>query len=84
MDFESLFMNGGTYSSKNYSPNHGVVLIGYDYRWGYNIKNSWGRSWGNGGYTWVSRYRNAGICNYGVTINMMTNLNNQKPCGYNS
>ena len=69
MTFSSLFLTSGTYSSTNYTPNHGMVLVGYNYNWGYNVKNSWGINWGNLGYTWVSKYQNGGICDNAVTIN---------------
>ena len=34
---------------------HAMVVVGYDNRKGaFEIMNSWGTKWGNGGYTWIS------------------------------
>lgn len=33
---------------------HAVVVIGYDPKKGWRIKNSWGMYWGEDGYGWVT------------------------------
>lgn len=35
--------------------NHAVVLVGYNPKDGYLIKNVWGTKWGQKGYAYVSR-----------------------------
>jgi len=59
------FYKQGVYYEKRCSPknlDHGVLAVGYGvtdkgvkY---YIVKNSWGASWGNKGYLWMSRERN--------------------------
>jgi C1A family cysteine protease len=59
------FYSSGIYYSSNCSSsdlNHGVTVVGYgtsstglDY---YIVKNSWGSTWGENGYIYMSRNRN--------------------------
>lgn len=44
-----------------YDMNHAVEVVGYDDNGNYIIKNSWGTSWGNGGYAVISKNRDCGI-----------------------
>ena len=59
---------GGIYSSKTCTGavNHAMVVVGYDYtnRF-YNLRNSWGTSWGNAGYgqVYMGDDNTAGMCN---------------------
>jgi hypothetical protein len=50
--------SSGVYScsrAANYNDlNHGVQVIGYDSSGNYIIKNSWGTTWGENGYGYVS------------------------------
>ncbi len=51
--------NGGCYSQIGGEINHGVVIVGWDDNacgtgvGAWRVKNSWGTSWGEGGYFWV-------------------------------
>jgi cathepsin F len=73
------FYRGGVinvpYSNCPYSPNHGVLLVG----WGTSsagvpywiIKNSWGPYWGEGGYFRIARNRGlCGVNQYVITANI--------------
>lgn len=54
--------------------NHAVLLIGYDNE-GWIIKNSWGTSWGYGGFGKISYEGNCGI---GTVVYQFTALSIQK------
>lgn len=54
------FYQTGTFNGASTVPNHGVTLVGYDPAQGYKIKNSWGVTWGNAGYGYLSE--TTGIC----------------------
>lgn len=61
--------NDGVFSEPTHSRlNHGVVLVGYDYNlWpggAYLIKNTWGNSWGNQGYAYISN--KTGLCKFAM------------------
>ena len=45
----------GTFSGKaSGSPNHAILLTGWDdARGAWRLRNSWGSSWGDGGYMWI-------------------------------
>lgn len=53
-DFVSY--SGGVYRLRGAPPygGHGMTLVGYDDELGaFRLINSWGRSWGDGGYAWI-------------------------------
>jgi C1A family cysteine protease len=59
----------GIYYEPNCSPNnldHAVVAVGYSSQGYWIVKNSWGTSWGQAGYIWMSKDRNN---NCGIATN---------------
>ena len=66
--FQMAFYYSGTITGTSRKLNHGVVLIGYDPKYGYHFKNSWGTEWGDSGFGWLNTTDNAGICNYAVEV----------------
>ena len=55
----------GVFTDCQTSVNHAVLLVGYDKRRNWIIKNSWGASWGEDGYMTISRKNDCKICQYG-------------------
>ena len=56
-DFQNLNSNNPTFDQKNgeYSATHSICLIGYDdVNKRFKFINSWGTSWGVGGYGFIS------------------------------
>jgi len=54
-------------------PGHAVCVVGYDntkYGGAFEIMNSWGRGWGNGGFTWIRYDDFADFVRYGFELIM--------------
>lgn len=47
------FYKEGVFVSRNKEINHGVLIVGYDPKKGFLIKNSWGVNWGIEGFAYV-------------------------------
>jgi hypothetical protein len=61
-----LYYRSGIYKSKNSKKagGHAVALIGFDdFKKAWLIKNSWGESWGENGYAWISYDDKSGVGN---------------------
>ena len=53
------------------SVDHAVVAVGYTSEWHWIVKNSWGTTWGEGGYVNVDRYADCLICQTaGISANV--------------
>jgi len=57
------FYAGGVFRNCAKNLNHGVLLVGVDASGTWNIKNSWGGSWGNSGFISLASGNTCGICN---------------------
>lgn len=55
----------GVFSNCGTSINHAVLLVGWDNRNNWRIKNSWGTGWGEDGYMTISKNNDCNICRYG-------------------
>lgn len=61
------FYSSGVFSncpSYGNTLNHAVLLIGYTSQGNWIIKNSWGTTWGDGGYAIISKTYNCGLTSY--------------------
>ena len=50
--------------------NHAALLVGYDEKGNWLVKNSWGDKWGEAGYITLASGNTCGISNYAVTFNV--------------
>jgi hypothetical protein len=59
---------------------HAMVVVGYDDgREAFEIMNSWGPSWGNGGFIWIKYSDYANFCCYGLQLIPYTSPDLEKP-----
>lgn len=56
----------GVFNNCGTSINHAVLLVGLQSN-EWKIKNSWGTSWGEGGYIRLASGNTCGVCSYGAT-----------------
>jgi len=57
--------------SDSYDGNHAVTVVGYsDRKQAFNIINSWGRKWGNGGFGWVDYGTFRKLTKYGFVMEL--------------
>lgn len=56
------FYAGGVFRNCKRNLNHGVLLVGIDASGNWNIKNSWGTSWGNSGFITLAGGNTCGVC----------------------
>lgn len=52
------------------SNNHAALLVGYDEKGNWLVKNSWGDKWGESGYITLASGNTCGISNYAITFNV--------------
>jgi cathepsin L len=55
----------GVFNNCGASINHAVLLVGTDAAGVWKVKNSWGTSWGEGGYIRLAAGNTCGVCAYG-------------------
>lgn len=72
------FYTQGTYTTDLKTLNHGVTLVGYDPDRGYKIRNSWGLTWGKGGYGYVGN--SSGICNFAMYAELTNESGTPQSC----
>jgi len=54
---------------------HAMVVIGYDHRRGaFKLMNSWGTSWGQGGFIWIKYREMAAFCKYAYIFQVEDDL----------
>lgn len=58
------FYKTGVFTDCNTYLDHAVLLVGYQYNKGWKIKNSWGTSWGMGGFAWLADGNSCSLCDY--------------------
>lgn len=58
----SLYKSGNVFDNCGTKLNHGVLLVGFDGA-NWNVKNSWGTTWGNQGYITLKGGNTCGLAN---------------------
>jgi C1A family cysteine protease len=60
--FKLQFYKSGLFDDCSKVIDHAVLVVGYKSGYGWKIKNSWGKDWGDKGFFWLADGNSCGVC----------------------